>query len=204
MIVLASFASASVVVGAAAVNDAASAHTFVGVDLSLYADQTKGFDWFGRAAIGWGPLGSGPGGVTEFGGMVVTPSEEENVIIRFGAGFRGVHLVRDLQLPVQSNNRPTGENRHGIIPSAFLNAELAWTPDAPFVIGAQLGMGVWGSQLAECGESLTSQECVEWPLGIVASATVRKVFPNGLTLHGHIGTYSSLGVGWRIPTKNAP
>ncbi|MEZ4318524.1 MAG: hypothetical protein R3F61_13510 [Myxococcota bacterium] len=189
-------ASAGVVVGGALLVDTPSEAAAVGAQVSVVCEREEGFCWTGRFAFGADVRGNGFSGVTELGGLAIIPSTEV-ATIRFGGGVRGVHIQRDLPIVMQWED-PKESVRWGIVPQAFLQGELAWTPKAPLVTGATVGLAPWAGVDPACSENDSPQSCATWDVSFVASFWGRKTFGNGLVLQAGFGTLSEVGVGYRF------
>lgn len=197
--ILVGSAIAGVVVGPAFHSDRPSAVVAAGLDIAVVAEHTKGFRPVGRAFGGAEPFERGRGSLTyEIGGMVVVPSED-TAVIRVGLVARGTRLQRTVPLPLQTERRTDNDQRFGVVPAGLFRAELAWTPEAPVVIGMEAGMSAWLPVLSSCEDLAVSSDrlfvCSTWPAGVTASLRARKTFRSGLTLQASAGTHIMASVG---------
>ncbi|MCB9673959.1 MAG: hypothetical protein H6737_02525 [Alphaproteobacteria bacterium] len=189
-------AHAGVVVSAAGLYDTPSEQSLVGVQAHLTCEAQKGFCWTGRLAAGFDVRGNGFGAITEIGGLAVIPSVEV-ADIRFGVGLRGVHIQRDLPIVLQWETA-TKPLRWGMVPQVFLQGELAWTPEAPLVVGATVGASPWAGIDPTCQDEDDPQVCASWNTSFVASFWGRKTLKNGLTFQAGFGTLIEGSVGYRF------
>ena len=200
--VLISAALAGTLLGVAGTGDVATGQALVGAELSVLADQSKGFRPYGRLLVGLDPLDVLPTGTTELGFLGVAPSEKAT--IRAGMFARVDHLVRRQRIAVQAGEADVAEVRYGIAMGAAALAEIAWTPEQPLVFGGHVGFGHWSAVRPGCltGESAPDElpdNCRAWPVSIIGGLHLRKSLKNGLTFRVHLGTTFELGVGYRFP-----
>lgn len=199
-----SAALAGTLVGLAGTGDVATGQGLIGAEVSVLGDQTKGFRPHGRLLVGLDPFDILPTATTELGFTGVAPSE--NVTIRAGMFARVDHLLRRNLVAIQVGSPDPGQVRYGVALGAAALAELAWTPDAPLVLGGHLGFGHWSAVRPSCltGEDVPNElddNCRAWPVSILGGIHLRKSLKNGLTFRANVGTTFEVGVGYRFKTK---
>lgn len=187
------WALSSLIVSPTAVYDMPSSTSFAGLDVHLVGNQARGIRPVGRLSGGVDPE-LRFAGLAELG-FVVAVQTEEVADVRAGLKGRATYVRRDY--PVPFGMQVDEEVRSGAVPVGLFFAELAWTPDAPAVIGGEFGFGPWGGVAAECWELADPpNRCIEWPVGFVVSAYARKTFKSGFTLSASAGLHSRIAVGY--------
>lgn len=203
MLLLTAAAMAGTIVGATGTADVAVGQTLTGLELAALGDQTQGFRPHIRVLAGVDLVDRAPTGTTELGFTGVAPSENTAATIRAGVFARIDHLIRDRRIALQFGSTDQGTARYGMALAGAAMAELAWTPEAPLVVGAHLGFGHWQGVLPDClaVDRLPDElpeGCIAWPVSIIGGAYVRKSFRSGLTLRASVGTTFEVGVGYRF------
>ena len=194
MIALLGAAWAGVVASGALLIDTPTDQVMVGPQLLIVCGAERGFCWTGRFALGFDTRGPELAGVTEVGGLVVIPSTEV-ATIRFGGGVRGIHIQRRVPIVLQWEE-PAELLRWGLVPQVFVQGELAWTPDQPLVLGANVGVSPWAASEPTCIEGDNPDACISWNASFVASFWGRKTLGNGLSFQAGFGTLIEGSVGY--------